>query len=195
MYGDLQEEVLGFQNPTAKGKVCRLKKVPYGLKQSPKTWFERFSSVMRQRRYLQSQADHTLFIKYQQSEFIALTMYVDDIVMTRNDIGEVEQLKMYLSQQFEIKDLGPLHYFLGIEVLCSKKVVFLSQRKYVLDILEEARMLGYRPCDTLVDPNCKLQEDDGERLLDVGKYQRMVRKLIYLSLTRPDQIYHMLLDL
>lgn len=67
--------------------------------------------------------------------------------------------------------------------------MFLSERKYVLDILAKTDMLGCRPCDTPVDPNCKLNEDVGEQLLDVRRYQRLVKKLIYLSLTRPDISY------
>lgn len=173
----------------AKGKVYKLKKALCGLKQSPQAGFERFSGAMRGRGYIQSQVDHTLFIKHQHNGLTALIVYVDDIVVTGDDYDEMGQLKKYLSQQFEIKDLGQLHYFLGIEILRSKKGVFLSQRKYVLDLFEEAGMLGCRPCDTPIDPNCKLGEADGERLLDVGRYQRLVGKLIYLSLTRPDIAY------
>jgi len=136
--------------------------------------------------YSQSQVDQILLINFQKNGLTALIVYVDDIVMTEDDMGEVEQLKKYLSQQFEIEDLGPLHYFFGIEVFRSKNVVFLFQRKYVLDILDETEMLGCKPCDTPGDPNCKLREDEGERLIDVGRYQRLVGKLIYLSLTRLD---------
>lgn len=67
--------------------------------------------------------------------------------------------------------------------------MFLSQKKYVLDILDDAGMLGCRPCDNPIDPNCKLREDDAKRLINVGRYERLVDKLIYFSPTRPDISY------
>lgn len=143
---------------------------------------------MQQIGYLQIQVDHTLFIKHQHNGMTALIVYVDDIVVTEYDFGEVENLKTYLSQQFERKDLRPLQFFLGIEALHTKKMN-VSISKYVLDILDDASMLGCRPCDTPDDPNCKLREDDGKRLTNVRRYQRLVGKLIYFSLIRPNISY------
>jgi hypothetical protein len=96
-------------------------------------------------------------------------------------------VKNYLKNEFDIKDLGKLKYFLGIEIAYSKeKGLFLSQRKYVLDLLNETGKLGAKPANTPMEPNKKLYLDEGELLKDIGQYQRLVGKLIYLTVTRPD---------
>lgn len=122
--------------------------------------------------YKQSQANHTLFIKRGGIALTTLIVYVDNIVVTGNNSREVECLKHYLSQEFEIRPQGT-HVFLGIEVIRSKREIFLSQSKYVLDLLSKAEMLGCKPCETPVDCNYKLKEDDGlvTKLLDVDRYQ------------------------
>ncbi|KAF5942914.1 hypothetical protein HYC85_020556 [Camellia sinensis] len=103
-----------------------------------------------------------------------------------NDSGEIPLLKKYLAKEFEIKDLGSLKYFLGIEVARSKDGIFISQRKYVLDLLKETGMLGCKACATPLEPNQKLGDDEGGEVVDRGSYQRLVGKLIYLSHSRPD---------
>ena len=115
-----------------------------------------------------------------------LIVYVDDIILTGSDGDEISRLKKHLASEFEIKDLGPLCYFLGMEVARSRMGISVSQRKYVLDLLEETGMSGCRPSDIPVDPNQKLGEVSNGVPVDKGRYQRLVGKLIYLSHTRPD---------
>ena len=106
--------------------------------------------------YCQTNSDHTLFLKKQRGKITALIVYVDDMVVTGNDPEEREALQDYLSREFEMKDLGPLKYFLGIEVSRSDKGIFLSQRKYALDLLQETGMLACQPADTPVEEGLKL---------------------------------------
>ncbi|XP_020419495.1 uncharacterized protein LOC109949168 [Prunus persica] len=115
--------------------------------------------------------------------------YVDDIIVTRNYSEEQLKLQKYLSQEFEMKDLGDLKYFLGIEVARSKIGIFLSQRKYVMDLLIETRMLGCKPADTPIEMNHKLCEDMDQEPTNKEQYQRLVGRLIYLAHTRPDIAY------
>ena len=107
-------------------------------------------------------------------------------MITGDDTLGINNLKKYLQTHFQTKDLGSLKYFLGIEVNKSKKGIYLSQRKYVLDMLSEAGMLGCRSNDSPMDVNLKLLPDQGELLEDVGRYRRLVGKLNYLTVTRPD---------
>ncbi|KAM7507575.1 hypothetical protein LguiA_018028 [Lonicera macranthoides] len=144
---------------------------------------------MRRGGYKQSQADHTLFIKRCNDRTTALIVYVDDIVVTGDNSEEIHRLKKFLGMEFETKDLGSLRYFLGIEVCRSKRGVFISQRKYVLDMLTETGKLGAKPAETPINQNHKLNEEDGELLEDIGRFQRLVGRLIYLSLTRSDISY------
>ncbi|RVW40658.1 putative mitochondrial protein [Vitis vinifera] len=112
--------------------------------------------------------------------------YVDDIVITGSDQDDIQKLKQHLFTHFQTKDLGKLKYFLGIEIAQSSSGVVLSQRKYALDILEETGMLDCKLIDTPMDPNVKLVPGQGEPLGDPGRYRRLVGKLNYLTITRPD---------
>ncbi|RVW62010.1 Retrovirus-related Pol polyprotein from transposon RE1 [Vitis vinifera] len=113
-------------------------------------------------------------------------VYVDDIILSGNDMGELQNLKKYLSEEFEVKDLGNLKYFLGMEVARSRKGIVVSQRKYILDLLKETGMLGCKPIDTPMDSQKKLGIEKESTPVDRGRYQRLVGRLIYLSHTRPD---------
>ena len=94
-------------------------------------------------------------------------------------------MKKHLSHEFEIKDLGNLKYFLGMEVARSRKGISITQKKYIIDLLKETGMTGCKPAMTPIDPNIRLNKFEGE-LIDEGRYQRLVGKLIYLAHTRPD---------
>ncbi|RVW21039.1 Retrovirus-related Pol polyprotein from transposon RE1 [Vitis vinifera] len=136
LHGELFEEVYMDLLPECMvsekqcQKVCKLKKSLYGLKQSPRAWFGRFTKSMRAFGYRQSNSDHTLFLKKQHGKITALIVYVDDMVVTRSDPEERKALQNYLFREFEMKDLGPLKYFLGIEVsrsmITTQKVLFHS---------------------------------------------------------------------
>ena len=91
-----------------------------------------------------------------------------------------------MAQEFEIKDLGQLKYFLGMEVTRSKGGISISQRKYTLDLLKETRMLGCKSVETPLDPTSKSELEEDSPLTDKGRFQRLVGKLIYLAHTRPD---------
>jgi len=149
LHGDVEEEYMEIlprlEDSSSVGKVFKLKKVLYGLKQSPRAWFERFSRAMQRFGYKHSQADHTLFIK--------------------------QNSKHRLANEFEIKDFGNLKYFLSIEVARSKYSIFISQQKYILDLLKELGMLGCKVTDNPVKVNVKLGEDSESPLVDKGKYQ------------------------
>lgn len=195
LHGELSEEVYmdlppGCMIPERlRHKVCKLKKALYGLKQSPRAWFGRFTKAMRSFGYHQSNSDHTLFLKREHGKITALIVYVDDIVVTGNDPDEMKALQSYLSSEFEMKDLGDLKYFLGIEVSRSDKGIFLSQRKYTLDLLEETGMSACQPADTPVEEGLKLSVETDQVPVDKKRYQRLVGRLMYLAHTRPDLAY------
>lgn len=127
----------------------------YGLKQLP--WLKKFSDNLTKIGYRQSQADYTFFVKHSLKGTTTIIVYVDDIVILGNDPKEVYKLKSHLNNEFEVKDLGTLRYFLGLEVVHSKKGIFISQRKYVLDLLIETRLLGARPVDSPLEVNHEIR--------------------------------------
>ncbi|XP_052288063.1 uncharacterized mitochondrial protein AtMg00810-like [Citrus sinensis] len=111
------------------------------------------------------------------------------MVVTGNDEEETEALQKYLSREFEMKDLGALKYFLGIEVSRSKGGIFLSQRKYALDLLHETGMTACQPIDTPIEEGLKFCITSDQVPVDKGRYQRLIGRLMYLSHTRPDLAY------
>ncbi|XP_071920701.1 uncharacterized protein [Coffea arabica] len=169
------------------GMVCRLKRAIYGLKQSPRAWFGCFRDVVQKYGMIHSEADHSVFYRHSPSkDIIYLVIYVDDIIITGQDHDRITQLKNHLFGHFQTKDLDKFRYFLGIEIAQSKEGVVICQRKYALDILEEAGMSNAKPAETPMDPNIKLFPGQGEPLKNPGKYHRLVGRLNYLTLIRPD---------
>ncbi|CAL5365935.1 unnamed protein product [Camellia sinensis] len=176
--GNLEEEVYvdpppGFDEHFG-SKVCKLKKSLYGLKQSPRAWFERFTQSVKNQGYVEAQSDHTMFIKHSNDGKIAiLIVYVDDIILTGDNVTKMDRLKKSLALEFEIKDLESLKYFLGMEVARSKKGIVVLQRKYILDLLKETRMSGCRPVDTPIDPNQKLGDTKDGNPMNTTRYQNI----------------------
>ena len=115
-----------------------------------------------------------------------MIVYVDDIVVTGNHEEEINHLKHLFSKEFKIKDLAHLRYFLGMEVARSSHGISVSQCKYVPNLLRETGMSGCKLVGTPMDPNIKLEACGEGILMDKGKFQRLVRKLISLTHTRLD---------
>ncbi|CAL9022009.1 unnamed protein product, partial [Prunus brigantina] len=194
LHGELEEEVYMSLPPRYRvtgetGNVCKLKKALYGLKQSSRACFGRFTTTMKKFGYRQANTDHTLFIKHRAGKVTLLIIYVDDMIVTGDDTVEIEELQKRLASEFEMKDLGSLKYFLGVEVTRSKHGLFLSQRKYVMDLLADTGMLDCKPADTPIVENHKLGVYVDQVPTNRERYQRLVGRLIYLSLTRPDIAY------
>jgi len=157
----------------------------YGLKQSPCAWYAKLSTVFTKLGFTRSNADHSLFVRIKPDERLVVLIYVDDFVVTGNNHAGITTLKNILHQRFAIKDLGVLKYFLGIEMTTSYKGLFLNQRKYMLDLLRENDMLDCKHAKTPL--NSKLQLTlDGDSFDQPRLYQKLVGKLIYLTITRPD---------
>ena len=153
LHGDLVEEIYMEQLPEFVaqgeiGRVCRLQKSLYALKQSPRAWFGKFSEVIEKFGMQKSKFNHFVFYINSQAGIILLVVYVDDIIIIGNDMTDISSLKSFLDGQFHSQDLGMLKYFLGIEVMRSKRGIFLSQRKYVLDLLSETGKLAAKSCQS-----------------------------------------------
>ncbi|PKI73561.1 hypothetical protein CRG98_006142 [Punica granatum] len=193
LHGDLDEEVYmslppGFRSGTA-GQVCQLQKSLYGLRQASRNWYSKFVTALMHYGFRQSETDHSLFTFSQGGVFLAVLVYVDDMILVTNDPISCAHFKDYLHQCFRIKDLGPLSYFLGIEIIHSDSGLFLNQRKYTLDILTEAGMLGSRPAHFPMEQQHRLSRDSGDPIPDPGLYRRLIGRLLYLTITRPELAY------
>ena len=108
-----------------------------------------------------------MFYKHsREGKVVVLIVYMDDIILTGDDIFELDRMKKALAREFEIKDLGPLKYFIGMEFARSKKDIFISQRKYILDLLKEISLLGSKAAETPIKPNLKLQLASPQEVID-----------------------------
>jgi hypothetical protein len=191
LHGDLHEEVYmslppGYLSNVGVHKVCRLHKSLYGLKQASRQWYSKLSSALISFGYVQSQSDHSLYIKSTDTTFTALLVYVDDIVLAGNSSLEIQNVKLFLDQKFKIKDLGKLRYFLGLEIARSPQGIFVNQRKYTLELLQDSGFLAAKPVNIPFNPTTKLSSTDGAPLDDPSSYRRLIGRLLYLTHTRPD---------
>ncbi|XP_026430319.1 uncharacterized protein LOC113326863 [Papaver somniferum] len=192
LQGDLEEEIYmklppGFSRK-GKNSVCKLNKMN-GLKQASRLWFSKFLNTFIQKGFTQSTADYSLFIYKKGLISLCVLIYVDDIIITGNNETSISKLKTYLEKLFSIKDLGKLQYFLGIEVSHSKQGIFLCQRKYILDILKDAGLTGARTSDFPMEQQLQRKPDDGQPMSDPTVFHRLIGRLLYLTVTKPDITY------
>ncbi|XP_042459126.1 uncharacterized mitochondrial protein AtMg00810-like [Zingiber officinale] len=118
-----------------------------------------------------------------------LSLYVDDMIITADDLSGIEELKLHLTREFDMKDLGPLRYFLGLEAVYSPRGYLLSQSKYIGDILEQTHLSDAHIVDTLLEINARYSSVDGVPLPNSSLYDTLVGNLVYLTITRPDIAY------
>lgn len=194
--GDLDEEIYMTLPPGYTPKngetlppnaVCKLQKSLYGLKQASRQWFLKLSGTLLQLGFTKSNSDHSLFIRNVHGIYTAVLVYVDDIIIASNNDEDVTQLKIDLNDAFKLRDLGILKYFLGLEIARSTKGISVCQRKYTLGLLEDTGLLACKLSPIPMDPHVKLCLDSKEPLLDdQAAYRRLVGRMMYLTITRPD---------
>ena len=190
--GELREVVYMQPPPgytVSDGTVCRLRRALYGLKQAPRTWFERFSAVITRIGFSASVHDPALFIHTSPRGRTLLLLYVDDMIITGADHQFIDFVKKRLHEQFLMTDLGSLRYFLGLEIISSPEGIYLSQEKYIQDLLTRACLTDQRTVDTPMEFGLHLRPGEGEPLADPTRYRHLVGSLVYLGITRPDISY------
>ena len=193
LHGVLEEEVFmkqppGYENPNAPYHVCKLDKSLYGLKQAPRSWFAKLSSKLQELEYIPSKADTSLFIYNKSGITMFVLVYVDDIIVTSSSNKAITALLKDLSTAFALKDLGYLHYFLGIEVKKFGDNLVLTQEKYASHLLARVGMKDCKSSPTPLSASEKLSIKDGNILgsNEGTRYRSIVGALQYLTLTRHD---------
>jgi hypothetical protein len=179
------EQPQGFEVEDRKTHLCRLKKTLYGLKQVPRAWYGRIDSFLTSLGFTKSKADSNLYFKVTNDELIILLLYVDDLFLTREEKLIID-CKKKLAAEFEMKDLGLMHYFLGLEVWQSPKKIFLNQGKYAVEILKRFDMLECKSMNTPMETKMKLLVDTSPELIDATLYRQIIGSLMYLTNTRPN---------
>ena len=136
-----------------------------------------------------SHYDSALFLRRTDKGTILLLLYVDDMIITGDGLNGIQELKVFLNQQFEMKDLGHLSYFLGLEITHSTDGLYITQAKYASELLSRAGLTDSKTVDTPVELNAHLTPTGGKPLFNPSLYRRLVGSLVYLTVTRPDISY------
>jgi histone deacetylase 1/2 len=193
LHGILEEDIYMQQPPGYESKnhpsyVCRLDKALYGLKQAPRAWYARLCKRLEALGFVPSKADTSLFYYNQGGYIMFVLVYVDDIIVASSSQQATEALLKDLQQDFALKDLGDLHYFLGIEVKKTQDGLVMSQERYAANVLSRSGMDKAKAVDTPLSESEKLSIVDGVPLGpdDSTRYRSPVGALQYLTLTRPD---------
>ena len=188
LHGYLKEEVYMQQPPSYvdaanPSYVCKLHKSLYGLKQAPRAWFERLTFHLIHLGFQASFTDSSLFIFQSKSTIIYLLLYVDDIIITGNNSQHVSSLIATHSSVFELKDLGDLNYFLGVQISRTQFGLTLCQSKYASEVLHRFHMENSKPTKTPCCPSSRLLLNDGVAFFDPLEFRSMVGALQYLTFT------------
>ncbi|KAM0984150.1 hypothetical protein ACFX14_011746 [Malus domestica] len=192
LHGILQDEVYMAQPPGFASAshpsdyVCKLQKSLYGLKQAPRAWNERFTSFLPSFGFQVSLADPSLFVQQSSHGTVLLLLYVDDVILTGSSSQLIDQVIHALTQEFEMKDLGRLHYFLGLQITYTSEGLFVSQTKYITELVDKVDLQDSKPCSTPCLPYHRLIKDDGQPYHSPEQYRSVVGALQYLTFTRPD---------
>jgi len=177
-----------FEDPTHPDFVCLLNKSLYGLKQAPRAWYSRFATHLLSLGFLEAKSDTSLFVYWRGSDTAYLLLYVDDIILTASSPTLLLWIISALQQEFSMKDLGELHHILDMHVQRYGDGL-LSQKQYMLEILDRAGMTECKPCSTSVDTNPKVAAADGAPVAHATDFHILAGTIQYLSFTRPDIAY------
>lgn len=191
--GDLEEEVYikqpeGFAVKGKEHLVCKLNKSLYGLKQSPRCWNYTLDEHLKTMGLVQTPSDPCIYVSEKDADPLIVAVYVDDIVLAGPSDEKITEVKQNISERFEVKDMGELKYFLGIQVIQEDGKVWIGQPTYTENILKKFGMEDCKPVSTPVDANSKLTNADADNVPhNQSDYQSAVGSLLYLSsATRPD---------
>jgi hypothetical protein len=154
----------GYEDTQHSNYVCRLDKAIYGLKQAPRAWYSRLSSKLEMLGFTPSKGNTSLFFLSNKQVTMFILVYVDDIIVACSSQGATNALLKSLEEDFALKDLGELHYFLSIEVTKTKEGILLSQQKYENELLKRAGMIGCKAVSTSLSTSEKLSAHNGELL-------------------------------
>jgi histone deacetylase 1/2 len=192
LHGYLEEVYMkqppGYEDKHKPHYLCKLDKALYGLKQAPRAWYSRLCHKLQSLGFVSSKADTSLFFYRKGGHIIFMLVYVDDIIVASTSQEAVKTLLQDLHRDFAIKDLGELHYFLGIQVKRKKGELLMTQERYAADILKRVNMQLCKAVNTPLSTAERLSITSGTRLGsdDSTRYRSIVGALQYLTLTRPD---------
>ncbi|GJU65167.1 putative ribonuclease H-like domain-containing protein [Tanacetum coccineum] len=194
LYGTIEEEVYvhqppGFVDPAHPNKVYKVVKALYGLHQAPRAWYETLSSFLLENGFRRGTIDKTLFIKKNKSDIMLVQVYVDDIIFGSTKKSMCTEFEEVMHKRFQMSSMGELTFFLGLQVKQQPDGIFISQDKYVADILKKFDFCSIKTATTPIESNKPLVKDEDGVEVDVHEYRSMIGSLMYLTASRPDIMF------
>ncbi|XP_048226569.1 uncharacterized mitochondrial protein AtMg00810-like [Ricinus communis] len=192
LHETLEEQVYVTQPPGYiktgnENQVYKLKKGSLRFKTSPAGMVQPYRELFLKEGFHKCPYEHTLFVKIRdEGRILIVCLYVDDLIFTGNDPAMFEKFKKSMMTEFEMSDLGLMHYFLGIEIVQSADGIFVCQKKYVREILDRFQMQDCNPASTLAEFNLKINKDHEGKKVENTLFKQIVRSLMYLTATRPE---------
>ncbi|GJW40632.1 putative ribonuclease H-like domain-containing protein [Tanacetum coccineum] len=192
LYGKIEEEVYvcqpsGFEDPEFPNKVYKVEKALYGLHQAPRAWYETLSTYLFDNGFQRGQIDTTLFIKRIKSDIVQV--YVDDIIFGSTRKEMCTQFEKMMHKRFQMSSMGELTFFLGLQVTQKNDGIFISQDKYVEEILKKFGFSTVKTASTPMETSKPLLKDAEAEDVDVHLYRSMIGSLMYLTASRPDIMF------
>ncbi|GJV34296.1 putative ribonuclease H-like domain-containing protein [Tanacetum coccineum] len=194
LYGTIEEEVYvtqppGFKDPDHPDKVYKVVKALYGLHQAPRAWYETLANYLLSNGFKRGKIDQTLFIKKQKGDILLVQVYVDDIIFGSTNKELCTGFEKLMKDKFQMSSMGELTFFLGLQVQQKEDGIFISQDKYVAEILKKFNYSDVKSASTPVDLEKPLVKDRDVDDVDVHLYRSMIGSLMYLTTSRPDIMF------
>ncbi|GJX01086.1 putative ribonuclease H-like domain-containing protein [Tanacetum coccineum] len=191
LYGKINEEVYvsqppGFIDPKYPKKVYKVVKALYGLHQAPRAWYATLSTFLLKNGYRRGTIDKTLFIKKDKHDIILVQVYVDDIIFGSTKKSWCDEFEALMKSRFQMSSMGELTFFLGLQVKQKEDGIFISQDKYVAEILKKFDFVSVKTASTPIETQKPLVKDEEASDVDVHLYRSMIGSLMYLTAFRPD---------
>ncbi|GJX57166.1 putative ribonuclease H-like domain-containing protein [Tanacetum coccineum] len=194
LYGTINEEVYvsqppGFVDPKYPNKVYKVVKALYGLHQAPKAWYATLSAFLEQSGYRRGTIDNTLFIKKDKKDIMLVQVYVDDIIFGSTKKSWCDEFEALIKSKFQMSSMGELTFFLGLQVKQKADGIFISQDKYVAEILKKFDFMSVKHASTPIETHKPLVKDKEAADVDVHLYRSMIGSLMHLTASRPDIMF------
>nr|GEW77231.1 hypothetical protein [Tanacetum cinerariifolium] len=194
LYGTIEEEVYvcqppGFEDPNHPDKVYKVVKALYGLHQAPRVWYETLASYLLENGFQRGTIDQTLFIKKQKGDILLVQIYVDDIIFGVTNKDLCKSFEKLMKDRFQMSSMGEFTFFFGLRVKQKKDGIFISQDKYVAEILSKFGLTEGKSASTPIHTEKPLLKDPDGEDVDVHTYRSMIGSLMYLTSSRPDIMF------
>ncbi|GJX31109.1 uncharacterized mitochondrial protein-like protein [Tanacetum coccineum] len=194
IYGKIEEEVYvfqppGFEDPDFPNRVYKVEKALYRLHQDPRAWYETLSTYLLNNRFQRGKIDKTLFIKRDKGDILLVQVYVDDIIFGSTKKSLRIEFEKMMHKKFQMSSMGELTFFLGMQVKQKEDGIFISQDKYVTEILKKFGFTDVKIASTPMETQKPLHKDEDGEEVDVHLYRSLIGSLMYFSSSRPDIMF------